>query len=82
MNFHVYVLRSVKNGKRYVGSTSKDAMERLAEHNAGVNRWTKSNRPFILLYVEDFSSRTEARKRENFLKTGQGREWLDVIVPR
>jgi putative endonuclease len=82
MPFHVYVLVSLKNRKRYVGSTSKTALERLAEHNNGANKWTKANRPFELIHVEDFSSRTEARKRELFLKSGQGRKWLDEIIPR
>jgi putative endonuclease len=85
MQFHVYVLRSLKNGKRYVGSTSKAVIERLAEHNSGnsgTNKWTKVNRPFELIHVEDFSSRTEARKRELFLKSGQGRKWLDENIPR
>ena len=31
--FVVYVLRSFKNKKRYIGYTSKDSLERLKEHN-------------------------------------------------
>ncbi|MDP3970199.1 MAG: GIY-YIG nuclease family protein [bacterium] len=77
MLYNIYVLRSLKNGKRYIGSTEKDPKERLREHNRGSNRWTRYNKPFKLVYVESFSSRTEARKRENFLKSGQGRKWLD-----
>ena len=65
-----------------MGSTSKVASERLAEHNSGANKWTKVNRPFELIHTEDFSSRTEARKREIFLKSGQGRKWLDENIPR
>jgi hypothetical protein len=29
------------------------------------------------MYREDYSTKTEARKREFFLKSGQGRKWLD-----
>ena len=75
--FYVYVLRSQLNGKRYIGSTSTLPAQRLSQHNAGCNRWTRYNRPFHLIYVESFASRTEARQRENFLKSGQGRKWLD-----
>jgi len=79
--FIVYVLKSLKNNKRYIGQTSKDALERLSEHNSGCNKWTKQNRPFKLIYTEEYNNRTDARKRENFLKSGQGRKWLDEIIP-
>ena len=77
MNYYVYVLRSIRNSKQYIGSTAKNPEMRLIEHNTGANTWTKQNRPFTLIYSETFSSRTEARKRENFLKSGQGLKWLD-----
>jgi putative endonuclease len=71
----VYILKSAKDGHIYIGSTS-DLKERLKNHNQGRVRSTKSRRPFELLYNEQFGSVTEARKRENFLKSGQGRKWL------
>jgi len=80
--FSIYVLKSVRNRKRYVGSTGKDPKARLAEHNVGANAWTKANKPFILVYSEQYSSKTEALKREKFLKSGQGRKFLDKILPR
>jgi len=79
--FTVYVLKSFKNNKRYIGQTSKDVLERLSEHNKGCNKWTNQNKPFKVIYTEEYSSRTEARKRENFLKSGQGRKWLDESIP-
>jgi putative endonuclease len=75
----VYVLRSIKNNKRYVGSTSKDVLERLAEHNRGSGRWTKYNGPFNLVYADQCSSSKEAREFEKFLKSGQGRQCLDEL---
>jgi len=79
--FTVYVLRSLKNSKRYVGYTSKDVLKRLSEHNAGSNKWTRSNGPFKLVYSEQYASKTEAIVREKFLKSGQGRKFLDSIIP-
>ena len=73
----VYVLRSLKNRKRYVGSTNKTAEDRLKKHNYGSNKFTKGNKPFELIYKEEYNNITEARKRENFLKSGVGRRWLD-----
>ena len=72
-----YVLRSKKTGKQYVGSShSNSAAKRVAEHNAGKSRWTKAGMPWILVHEEYFESYTEARKRENFLKSGQGRKQI------
>ena len=82
MMFYVYVLRSLKNNKRYVGFTAKQPKERLREHNFGTSKWTRANKPFKLVYKEDFVSKTEAIKREKFLKSGQGRKHLDIIIPR
>ena len=78
--FTVYVLKSEKNGKRYVGYTGKDPSVRLYEHNAGSNKYTRQNSPFILLYTEQYEEKTEAAKRERFLKSGQGRKFLDETI--
>jgi len=68
MKIHVYVLRSEKDGKRYVGMTSNIG-GRLEEHNKGVTKSTRDRRPFVLSYVEVFESRIEARAREKYFKT-------------
>ena len=77
--FAVYVLKSLKNNKRYIGQTSKDALNRLKEHNTGSNQWTRHNGPFQITHAEYFETRNEAIKREHFLKSGQGRKWLDEL---
>ncbi len=77
MAYYVYVLRSLKNNKRYTGCTGLPPDRRLAQHNSGSNKWSKGNKPFELVYVEEHPDKTSARKRENFLKTGVGRQFLD-----
>jgi len=74
--FYVYVLRSKKNGRFYIGST-KDIKKRLAEHNSGKNKATRYIRPLELLYTEQYPTRSDALKRERCLKMGQGRTWLE-----
>ncbi|GEM_PF-756917 len=76
----VYVLKSRRNGKRYIGCTSKRVEVRLKEHNSGSNQWTRQNGPFDLVYYEEFVCVKEARQRERFLKSGQGRKFLDKIT--
>ena len=75
----VYVLRSKRNNKRYIGSTGKDVQHRLVEHNSGSNQWTRQNGPFRLVYVDYCLDLKEARKKERFLKSGQGRQCLDEL---
>lgn len=77
---YLYVLKSLKNYKRYVGSTKIKPDERLKQHNYGSNKWTKHNGPFALLHIEKCVNFTEARKRENFLKSGVGRQELDKLL--
>ena len=74
--FYVYVLVSESYGTLYVGS-SEDPEKRLREeHNRGKVRYTKGRMPWKLIYTESYTTRSEAMKRERFLKTGKGREFL------
>ena len=76
----MYVIESVSTGRRYVGQTG-DLNRRLAEHNtAGHNSMkytTKQSGPWRLVYHEQYSSRSEAIKREHWLKLRTGRRWLN-----
>ncbi|TYA75033.1 GIY-YIG nuclease family protein [Seonamhaeicola marinus] len=71
----VYVLRSEKDGRFYVGMTS-NIERRLEEHNKGRTKSTKGYRPWKLFFFERFDTRLEARKREKYLKSGYGKQWI------
>jgi len=75
---HVYVLRSEKTGRRYVGMT-EDLERRLIEHNTGQNPSTRAGAPWKMIHSEAYESRAQAGKRERALKSGQGRAWLDEL---
>jgi putative endonuclease len=75
-----YVLRSRKNGRLYTGSTN-DLARRLQEHDRGKNAYTRNAGPFDLIYREECPSRLEARRRERYLKSGGGREFLKSQLP-
>ncbi len=77
--YFVYVLRSKKNSKRYIGYTSRGVRERLLEHNTGSSQWTRRNGPFELVYADECSDIKEAKELEKFLKSGQGRQCLDEL---
>jgi len=79
--FYVYVLKSLRNGKRYVGYTGTSPQQRLEEHNSKKQTsYDKGNAPFVLIYTELLDTRSDAMKREKFLKSGQGRKWLDENI--
>ena len=71
----VYVLRSEIDGRYYVGMTS-DIKKRIHEHNTGKTKSTKGYRPWKLLHLEDYPDIMTARKREKYLKSGYGKQWL------
>ena len=80
--YRIYVLRSLKNGKRYVGLTGQLVEVRLHQHRSGTTQWTRQNGPFELVRTEEFADRIAAQRREGFLKSGSGREFLNRIIPR
>ena len=67
--FFVYILKSIKDGKLYFGSTN-NINRRFREHNSGLVASTKYRRPFKLVYFEGYVSEEDARHRENNLKLG------------
>src|SRR5688572_19661695 len=77
--FHVYVLRSDRTGRRYVGSC-EDLQNRLREHNRAESASTRAEVPWRLVRSDTFATRIEAMKRERYYKTGKGRDTLARLV--
>jgi putative endonuclease len=65
--FYVYVLKSEKDHKLYIGRTN-NIKRRFIEHNNGENASTKNRRPLKLIYCEVYKSSKDATDRENKLK--------------
>ncbi|MDN3641892.1 GIY-YIG nuclease family protein [Lutimonas halocynthiae] len=74
-----YVLYSEEFDRTYTGMT-KDVEKRLKQHNKKENKSTKAYVPWRLVHLEQFNSRIEARKREKYLKSGIGREFIKSIL--
>ena len=77
--YYVYILKSNVNHKLYKGSTS-DLKTRLQTHNSGTVKATKSGVSWKLIYYEAFTSKTDARREELFLKTGRGRDRVKYLL--
>ena len=73
--YYVYVLKSESDGRLYIGS-SADPDVRLSSHNAGRVKSTKRYRPWRRIHLEELLDRDTAQRRERYLKSGWGRQWL------
>lgn len=68
---YVYILKSLKDNKYYIGIT-KNLENRLVKHNRGEVFSTKARKPFILIKSEEFENYLKAREREKEIKSYKG----------
>jgi putative endonuclease len=76
--YYVYIIKS-KEGYRYTGMT-ENVEKRLLEHNSkSLSFWTKRGSDWKIIYVEEYPTKVEALKREKWMKTGVGRDFINSI---
>jgi putative endonuclease len=68
MFYYTYVLKSLKDGKLYIGF-SRNLKNRIKEHNNGLVLATKNRIPLKLVYYEACLLKKKAIEREKALKT-------------
>ncbi|WP_460542805.1 GIY-YIG nuclease family protein [Echinicola sediminis] len=76
--YTVYAIKSLVDGRVYVGFTS-DLRRRLLQHNSGKTKSTKGYRPWELIYSEEAETSVIAREREKYWKSGIGKEKLKSL---
>lgn len=79
VRFYVYILFSFKDEGLYIGFTN-NLKRRLIQHAHGLVSATKARLPIKLIHYEYFISEQDAKAREEFLKSGHGREQLRQIL--
>ncbi len=79
MPYLVYILESLADGSYYVGYT-QDLNSRLERHNQGKSRYTKTKRPWKLVYSEDYKDRSSAMKREKEIKGRKSRHFVESLT--
>ncbi len=78
MPYYVYILLC-DDGSFYTGYT-KNVAERAKLHINGKGaRYTRSHKPREVAYVEEFSSRSEAMKREKSIKKLDHKQKEDLV---
>ena len=75
MKIKLHTIKGLTTGKHYIGITNNLA-RRLQEHTSGATKGGQVIGVFELLHTEEFADYPSARKREKFLKSGQGRKWI------
>lgn len=73
--YYVYVLRSKKDRKNYIGYTENLKL-RFEQHYKGLVDSTKYRRPLKLIYYEACTDKKDAKHREKYLKTHYGRMFI------
>ncbi|RYZ94345.1 MAG: GIY-YIG nuclease family protein [Sphingobacteriaceae bacterium] len=78
--FTVYVLYSASFDQIYIGYTA-DINNRFLSHNELATKGhTIKYRPWVIAYIEEFQTKTEAIIREKQLKSAQGRQFVRQII--
>ena len=77
MNY-TYIVRC-RDGSLYTGWTN-NLEKRIKDHNSGRGaKYTKSRRPVLLAYYEEFATKEEAMRREWQIKQMKRQEKLSLI---
>jgi putative endonuclease len=77
--YSVYVLYSEKFHRTYAGQTN-DIYERIKRHNKGLVNSTKPFKPWDVVYTEKCQTRSDAMRREKWLKSGKGRAFVKTLI--
>jgi len=75
MFYYTYAIKSLKQNYIYIGLTNSPR-RRFLQHQNGKEKTTSYYKPFKMILLEKFDTRSEARKREKYLKSGVGKEFL------
>src|SRR3989344_1921016 len=81
MSGFVYILKSSKHGRYYVGSTN-DLERRLDEHFRGKSKYTRDSGPYELIFSQSYLSLDDARKIERWIKSQKSRKLIEKIISK
>jgi len=76
---YVYILKSEKNGRYYIGSTN-NLERRIIEHNSGKTKSLKYILPIKLVFKKEYKTLIDAHRMELYLKKLKNRGILDRII--
>lgn len=77
--YYIYVLYNSSKNFIYIGF-SENLKERVRKHNAGEVRSTKAYQPFVLVFYEAYPTKSDAKRREKYLKSNKGKTTLITML--
>lgn len=77
--YYVYILRNYSQNYIYIGY-SEELKNRLTAHNAGQVKSTKSYLPLELIHYEAYRGKSDAKRRELYLKCNRGKTTLKTML--
>ncbi|EAZ82584.1 GIY-YIG nuclease family protein [Algoriphagus machipongonensis] len=81
MCFYTYIIQSEKDQSFYIGS-SKDPESRLRKHNQKHRGYTARKQPWKLVWKEVHPQKSDAIKRELFLKKQKSKKFLEDLISK
>ena len=79
MKFYVYILYSRHLGNYYIGSTS-DVENRLKKHLSNHKGYTSKAKDWIVVYKEEFQTKSEALFREREIKKWKSSKKIASLI--
>jgi len=77
--YSVYILQSINSGRYYIGHTD-EITRRLTEHNSGMSKYTRRERPWKLVYTENYTTRSAAMRRELEIKSKKSKKYIVELI--
>ena len=79
--YFVYILQSKVDASFYIGYT-ENLERRVQQHNKGESAYTSRKMPWDIVYFEEFPEKSDAIKREKFLKAQKNKSFYQSLIDR
>ncbi|RPI70816.1 MAG: GIY-YIG nuclease family protein [Ignavibacteriales bacterium] len=79
MGYYLYILKSDSAGKYYMGS-SENPERRLSFHNSLEKGFTSRYRPWRIVFVQEFESKTLALAVERKIKRWKSKKMIEKVI--
>ena len=80
MQFKVYILYSKLKDRYYIGHSGDDLTQRLRKHNSNHKGFTGGVGDWIIVFTENYISKSDAYKRELEIKSWKSRKRVEKLI--
>ena len=79
---YTYILKLSSDKYTYYIGSCNDIDERIIRHRQGRVKFTKPFRPVELVYLENHDSKSNAIKREKYLKRLKSKKEIELLIKK